>query len=806
VATFAFIPAEKGAQTVRAGFKRSWGYGATVFLAVAAIAVFAAGVSAQAVPIEWSVPTSSSQPTNLAADSFGNLWFTELAGNKIGRVNTNGVFQEFDVSTANSQPWGIVVDASNRIWFTEFAGNKIGNLTPGGQLGQDNIPTADSRPTGIAVDSAGNVWFAESNGNKIGRLYNSSFDEKSIPTSNSQPWGLALDSSGNVWFTERAAGKIARMTPGGQFTEYSPPTANSGPTGIAVDGGGNVWFTEYDANKIGVMNPSGQFIEFNIPTSNAKPSWITVDKMGGAWYVGSGNNSYGRVYNGTLTEYGLPTANGTPFGITIDLNGNVWVAEQSANKVAKLIAAAPVPTPTPVATPMPTPTLLPHDNRYFDQTGFRIDNDVFWDYFNKRGGLRTFGYPVSRTFTLMNSTVQFFQRAIMQLAPDGSARTMNVLDPGMMPYTKINGSTFPAPDAGIAAAAPQPGSPNYDTRILDFVRSYAPDQFEGLNVNFYQAFQNTVTLQDAYPQGGGNPALLPLLNLELWGVPTSRPQRDPTNGNFVYLRFQRGIMHYDATSGYTQGLLLADYLKAIITGQNVPADLDAQAQGSPFYHQYNSSKPNWVDRPDQLPNTNLFYAFEKDGAPIPTPLPSYPTPTPSYSYGSSLGTPTPTPVPVTTAPDNIQVVGDSDFTNQVNAALQMLANKSPYNYGIVKQYVYRIEWVDSSSCSVDYGAHLLRINSATAFPSDWNAFRDQQQEWLAGLIVHNAMHISQYYRGVATTGADAEREALLRQQDALAGVETTNPAGQFWKYVQQALDNNTGWFSCWQLPRAPQSQ
>ena len=132
-----------------------------------------------------------------------------------------------------------------------------------------------------------------------------------------------------------------------------------------------------------------------------------------------------------------------------------------------------------------------------------------------------------------------------------------------------------------------------------------------MNTNFYQTFVNTVTLQDAFPQGGGNAGLLPLLNLEMWGAPTSKPMRDPSNNNFVYLRFQRGIMHYDATNGYTQGLLLADYLKAIITGQNLPPDLDGQANSSPFYKQYNSGKANWVDRPDQLPGTNLAYAFEK---------------------------------------------------------------------------------------------------------------------------------------------------------------------------------------------------
>ena len=199
----------------------------------------------------------------------------------------------------------------------------------------------------------------------------------------------------------------------------------------------------------------------------------------------------------------------------------------------------------------------------------------------------------------------------MQLGPDGSARTMNLLDPGLMPYTQINESNFPAPDPALAQVAPVPGLPDYDVRVQEFVRNYAPNQFEGLNVNFYQAFFGTVKLESAFPQGGGDPALLPLLNLEMWGVPTSRPVRDPNNSKFIYLRFQRGIMHYDATNNATQGLLLADYLKGIITGQGLPADLDQQARGSQFYKQYDPSRPNWLARPEQLPATDLSFAFER---------------------------------------------------------------------------------------------------------------------------------------------------------------------------------------------------
>ncbi|MCL4534131.1 MAG: NHL repeat-containing protein [Bacteroidetes bacterium] len=611
---------------MRFRIENAWKRSVAIAGAISAAAIFmAVTVGAQANITEFGVPTSGSQPTNLAIDSSGNVVFTELSANNIGRMDPNGNFQEFGVGTASSQPWGIAVDSTGRAWFTEAAGNKIGNMTSGGQMGQDNIPTSGSQPRGIAVDAAGNVWFAESAGNKIGRLSGSAFSEFSIPTSNAQPWGLVIDPSGNIWFTERNGNRIGRMSQAGVFSEFGIPTSGSQPTGIALDASGNVWFAEYAGNKIGEMTPTGVFTEINIPTGSSNPMSVAVDKAGGVWFTESAANIIGRVLNGQVTEYGSPTPGSTPFGIAVDASGNVYFTEQAGNKIARATGlaapaatatatATPVPstaTPGPTATPQPAP-VVPHDNRYFAQTGYRIDNDTFWDYFNKRGGIRTFGYPVSRTFTFLGFTTQFFQREIMQLAPDGSPRTMNILDPGLMPYTKINGSTFPAPDPSMAASAPVPGSPNYAANVQAFVQNNAPNQFNGMNVNFYQTFVNTVTMQDAYPNGGGDPNLLPLLNLEIWGVPTSKPMADPTNSNFVYLRFQRGIMHYDATNGYTQGLLLADYLKAIITGMNLPPDLDAQANGSIFYHQYNPAKPGWVDRPNDLPGTDMTNAFTQE--------------------------------------------------------------------------------------------------------------------------------------------------------------------------------------------------
>jgi len=136
------------------------------------------------------------------------------------------------------------------------------------------------------------------------------------------------------------------------------------------------------------------------------------------------------------------------------------------------------------------------------------------------------------------------------------------------------------------------------------------DSFNGKQVGFLSTFNNTVTAAQAFPSGNGNADLMPGFNLEMWGVATSHPATDPGNGNFVYQRFQRGIMMYDAGAKTTQAVLLADYFKDIITGVNVPSDLASAAGQSPFYNQYNDGLPNGLNQPAQLPNTNLQFAFD----------------------------------------------------------------------------------------------------------------------------------------------------------------------------------------------------
>ena len=100
--------------------------------------------------------------------------------------------------------------------------------------------------------------------------------------------------------------------------------------------------------------------------------------------------------------------------------------------------------------------------------------------------------------------------------------------------------------------------------------------------------------------------------LEIWGLPTSLPTSDPVNPEFVYQRFQRGILHYSRVTGLTQGLLVGDWFKRVLIGLDLSPDIGADVRGSRFFGQYAPTRPLGLSRPTDLPDTSLAQAFRSE--------------------------------------------------------------------------------------------------------------------------------------------------------------------------------------------------
>jgi uncharacterized protein with LGFP repeats len=97
-----------------------------------------------------------------------------------------------------------------------------------------------------------------------------------------------------------------------------------------------------------------------------------------------------------------------------------------------------------------------------------------------------------------------------------------------------DGLTIPPADPALVFVAPTADQPNYAARLDAFLQATVPDNWNGQPVQFLSTLNDT--------------------GVDVLGLPTSAPAADPNNPNFIYQRFQNGVLFYNASEGTTSVL------------------------------------------------------------------------------------------------------------------------------------------------------------------------------------------------------------------------------------------------------------
>jgi virginiamycin B lyase len=86
----------------------------------------------------YALSIVGSVPIYIKAGPDGNMWVTELVGNAIARVTPDGEVTEFPIPTYNSRPIAIVPEPGGQaMWFTEEAGNNVGRIDLKGNISRN---------------------------------------------------------------------------------------------------------------------------------------------------------------------------------------------------------------------------------------------------------------------------------------------------------------------------------------------------------------------------------------------------------------------------------------------------------------------------------------------------------------------------------------------------------------------------------------------------------------------------------------------------------------------------------------------
>ena len=267
--------------------------------------------------------------SSLALGTNNRMWLTEKTANRVSYFSTlANTYTGFDIPTASSEPMGIAAGPDGNMWFTEFAGDKIGRVTNAGSITEFPL-AADAEPTSIVAGPDGAMWFTAQKGNSIGRITTSGvITTYALPTANSGPTDIAVGADANLWFTESTGNRIGRITPKGLIAEFALPTANANANKITLGADGQMWFTETGANRIGRITTGGIITEYALPGSNNGPSGIVAGLDGNIWYTASTTNLLGRLLTGVapVATTGSPTltAASTKTGSTVTTTAGNW--------------------------------------------------------------------------------------------------------------------------------------------------------------------------------------------------------------------------------------------------------------------------------------------------------------------------------------------------------------------------------------------------------------------------------------------------------------------------------------------------
>lgn len=252
------------------------------------------------------------QPSGLAFDQAGNLYFSDAGNNNIRRIGTDGIISTIagtgkaaysgDGGPASKaslyQPTQMVFDSKGNLLVADSANHSIRMIAPDGTI---------TRYAGAGTQSAG--------GDGGPAILSGLFF----------PLGLAIDSSGTVYISDTGNQRIRYVTTDGVINTY----AGRGQAGYFGDNGDPLKAYFYNPTTLAFDNADQLYIN---DQSNLRIRRIQNDGRIVSW---AGTGTKGAEGDGGLAK----SANISPVSIALDAKNNLLIADGDNNRVRRVTIA-----------------------------------------------------------------------------------------------------------------------------------------------------------------------------------------------------------------------------------------------------------------------------------------------------------------------------------------------------------------------------------------------------------------------------------------------------------------------------------
>jgi len=239
-----------------------------------------------------------SYPYGVAVDSFGNIYVADTGSHQIRKISPEGVVSTFAGSgTAGfadgtgraarfNKPTEVAVDSFGNIYVADMYNHRIRKISPEGVVstlagsgtsGSENGVGEAAQffyPHGVAVDSFGNIYVADMYNHGIRKISPEGvvstlagstrgfLDGTGTAARFFYPTSVAVDTLGNIYVADKNNHQIRKISPEGVVStlagSVTPDFANdvgtaarfNYPTSVAVDSFGNIYVADKNNQRI----------------------------------------------------------------------------------------------------------------------------------------------------------------------------------------------------------------------------------------------------------------------------------------------------------------------------------------------------------------------------------------------------------------------------------------------------------------------------------------------------------------------------------------------------------------------------
>jgi RHS repeat-associated protein len=314
-------------------------------------------------------------PADIATDSSGNMWVSDIVNNRLEEFNSEGAFLRTVGSAGNTNgkfkgPEGLATDSKGDVWVADSGNGRLQEFSSEGvfirTIGSSGTASGQFKsPEGITIDAKGNLWVADRSNNRVQEFNPEGAYMRTVGlegTGNGQlkhPSSVGLNSEGNLYVLDQGNHRIQEF--GKLETAITPTyTTNFGsegtgsaqlksPWGMTTDSSGDVWVADTANNRVEEFGWNGSFLRVfgSEGTANGQfksPEGIFTDASGHVWVTDTGNNRVQEfTTEGTFVRAFGSAGTGTgqfkaPEGLTVDSKGDVWVADSGNNRIQEFSA------------------------------------------------------------------------------------------------------------------------------------------------------------------------------------------------------------------------------------------------------------------------------------------------------------------------------------------------------------------------------------------------------------------------------------------------------------------------------------